>query len=58
MDEKLHKDLCYHCVDKWSPNYHSKSPKIYLLQGDEELEELAVQLDHQEVQATLPPLQQ
>lgn len=36
-DEKRKKGLCYHCDEKWNPNHICKSPKVYLLQGVEEL---------------------
>lgn len=37
MDEKQRKGMCYHCDKKWSPAHNCKNPRIYLLQGKDEL---------------------
>lgn len=36
MDERPKKGLCYHCDEKWNPSHQCWSPKIYLIQGEEE----------------------
>lgn len=37
MDEKRKKNHCYHCEEKWSLAHICKNPRIYLLQGSEEV---------------------
>ncbi|KAF5471876.1 hypothetical protein F2P56_008640 [Juglans regia] len=39
MDDKRRKGLCFHCEEKWNPNHVCKAPKMYVLQGHNEVEE-------------------
>lgn len=35
MDEKRRKGLCYHYEEKWNPSHVYKTPRVYLLRGEE-----------------------
>lgn len=48
MDERRKKGLCSHCDEKWNPSHNCKSPKIYLLQGSEDLGDAKLEGDDHE----------
>lgn len=35
MDEKSRKELCYHYAKKWNLAHIYKSPKVYMLHGED-----------------------
>lgn len=39
MKERRDKGLCYYCHSKWSSQHNCRSPKLFLLEGSEEVGE-------------------
>lgn len=56
MDDKRRRFLCYHCREKWHPQLKCKFPKVYLLQGQENVVEPIMELDEEPVAQQEPAI--